>query len=468
MIRRYTLAEMGGIWSEQVRFEEMLRVELAVARVQASRGLIPAAALATIESRARVDVARIAEIEQSTDHDVIAFVSQVAESVGPDGRYLHLGLTSSDVVDTALALQLRAAGERLLLDADRLLAALIARARSESETVMMGRTHSVHAEPTTLGLKIAGWAFELARGRARLAAAVDEIGTGKISGPVGTYSHLDPDLESEVLAGLGLHTDPVSTQIVQRDRHAALLAAIAILGGSIERFATEVRNLQHTEIGELQEPFRAGQKGSSAMPHKRNPILAERMAGLARLLRGYAGAALENQPLWHERDISHSSAERVLLPDATILLDYMLVKMTGLVSGLLVRPERMRENIERGFGLHASSRVLVALVEDAGLSREDAYAIVQTAALRAADERRPLRDLLATEPTVAARLSLARLDACFDDATFLRHALVGIGRLDRLEAELAIRAAAPSRPDRDGESADRALPPEPEAVDAAR
>ena len=468
MIRRYTLAEMGAIWSEQARFEEMLRVELAVARVQAGRGLIPAAALATIESRARVDVARIAEIEQSTDHDVIAFVSQVAESVGPDGRYLHLGLTSSDVVDTALALQLRAAGERLLLDADRLLTALIARARSESETVMMGRTHSVHAEPTTLGLKIAGWAFELARGRARLASAVDEIGTGKISGPVGTYSHLDPDLETEVLAGLGLHTDPVSTQIVQRDRHAALLAAIAILGGSIERFATEIRNLQHTEIGELQEPFRAGQKGSSAMPHKRNPILAERMAGLARLLRGYAGAALENQPLWHESDISHSSAERVLLPDATILLDYMLVKMTGLVGGLLVRPERMRENIERGFGLHASSRVLVALVEDAGLSREDAYAIVQTAALRAADERRPLRDLLATEPTVAARLSLARLDACFDDATFLRHADVGIGRLDRLEADLALRTAAAPRPDRDGESADRALPPEPEAVDAAR
>ena len=468
MIRRYTLAEMGAIWSEQARFEEMLRVELAVARVQAARGLIPAAALATIESRARVDVARIAEIEQSTDHDVIAFVSQVAESVGPDGRYLHLGLTSSDVVDTALALQLRAAGERLLLDADRLLTALIARSRSEAETVMMGRTHSVHAEPTTLGLKIAGWAFELARGRARLASAVDEIGTGKISGPVGTYSHLDPDLESEVLAGLGLHTDPVSTQIVQRDRHAALLAAIAILGGSIERFATEIRNLQHTEIGELQEPFRAGQKGSSAMPHKRNPILAERMAGLARLLRGYAGAALENQPLWHERDISHSSAERVLLPDATILLDYMLVKMTGLVSGLLVRPERMRENIERGFGLHASSRVLVALVEDAGLSREDAYAIVQTAALRASDERRPLRDLLATEPTVAARLSLARLDACFEDATFLRHAQVGIGRLDRLEAELATRSASSAVRDRDGEPADPALPPEPEVVDASR
>jgi adenylosuccinate lyase len=281
-------------------------------------------------------------------------------------------------------------------------------------------------------LKLAGWAFEADRGRRRLAAAVDDIATGKISGPVGTYSHLAPDLEAEVLAELGLHVDPVSTQIVQRDRHAALLGTIAVIGGSLERFATEVRNLQHTEIGELQEPFRSGQKGSSAMPHKRNPILSERIAGLARLLRGYAQAAFENQPLWHERDISHSSAERVILPDATILLDYMLVRMTGLVDALVVRPERMRENIERGLGLHASSRVLVALVEQAGLSREDAYAVVQRCALRAADERRPLKDLLALEPAVAQRLSLEQLDACFDDAAFLRHADVVIGRLDAL------------------------------------
>jgi adenylosuccinate lyase len=434
MIRRYTLPEMGAIWSESARFEGMLRVEIAVARAQVSRGLVPAEALVAIESHARVDVERIAEIELTTDHDVIAFVSQVAETVGPEGRYLHLGLTSSDVVDTALALQLRAAGERLLADCDRFLAVLVARARAEADTVMMGRTHSVHAEPTTLGLKIAGWAFELDRDRRRLAAAVDEIGTGKISGPVGTYSHLEPGIEAEVLAGLGLHVDPVSTQIVQRDRHAALLTAIAITGGSLERFATEVRNLQHTEIGELQEPFRSGQKGSSAMPHKRNPILSERIAGLARLLRGYAGAALEDQPLWHERDISHSSAERVLLPDATILLDYMLVRMTGLVEGLVVRPERMRENIERGLGLHASSQVLVALVEEGGLSREEAYAIVQRAALRAADERTPLRDLLATDPQVARLLPLSRLDACFDDAAFLRYAPAIIGRLDSLEA----------------------------------
>jgi adenylosuccinate lyase len=438
MIRRYTLAEMGAIWTERARFEQMLRVELAVARTQASRGLIPVDALAAIEARAVVDPERIAEIEKTTEHDVIAFVSQVAETVGQEGRYLHFGLTSSDVVDTALALQLRAAGELLLRDCDRLLAALVARARAEAETVMMGRTHSVHAEPITLGLKLAGWAFEVDRGRSRLATAVDEIATGKISGPVGTYSHLAPDIEAEVLAELGLQADPASTQIVQRDRHAALLAAIAILGGSVERFATEIRNLQHTEIGELQEPFKAGQKGSSAMPHKRNPILSERIAGLARLLRGYAHTALEDQPLWHERDISHSSAERVILPDATILLDYMLVKMTSLVEGLVVRGERMRENIERGLGLHASSRVLVALVERGGLSREEAYAVVQRAALRAADERRPLRDLLAVDPTVAKKLRLADLDACFDDSSFLRHVPAVIARLDSLEAEIRV------------------------------
>jgi len=436
MIPRYTLPEMGAIWTERARFEQMLRVELAVSRAQAARGVVPEDAFAAIASRAAVDPERIAEIEQTTDHDVIAFVSQVAETIGPEGRYLHLGLTSSDVVDTALALQLRAAGELLLRDCDRLLAALIARARGESDTLMMGRTHSVHAEPITFGLKLAGWAFELDRGRRRLADAVDAIATGKISGPVGTYSHLGPDVEAEVLAELGLHADPASTQIVQRDRHAALLAAIAILGGSLERFATEIRNLQHTEIGEVMEPFKAGQKGSSAMPHKRNPILSERIAGLARLLRGYAATALENQPLWHERDISHSSAERVILPDATIVIDYMLVRFAGLVDGLVVRGERMRENIERGLGLHASSRVLGALVETGGMGREAAYAVVQRAALRAADERTPLRDLLAVDPEVARRLSLAQLEATFDDAAFLRHVPAVIARLDSLEAEI--------------------------------
>jgi adenylosuccinate lyase len=441
MIPRYTLPEMAAIWSDTARFEAMLQVEIAVARVQASRGQVPSEALSEIEARARVDVDRIAEIERQTDHDVIAFVSQVAEAVGPEGRYLHLGLTSSDVVDTGLAIQLRTAGARLLDDIDRLLAVLVAKARAEATTVMMGRTHSVHAEPTTFGLKLAGWAFEVDRGRTRLATAVDEVGTGKISGPVGTYSHLGPEIEAEVLAGLGLRVDPVSTQIVQRDRHAALLTAIAILGGSLERFATEIRNLQHTEIGELQEPFKSGQKGSSAMPHKRNPILSERLAGLARLLRGYAQVALEDQPLWHERDISHSSAERVILPDATIVLDYMLVRMTGLIEGLIVRSERMRENIDRGLGLHASSRVLVALVEDGGMTREEAYAAVQRAALRAADDRSPFRDLLAVDPGVAQRLSLARLDACFDDSTFLRHVPEIMARLDVLSTRSATAVA---------------------------
>ena len=442
MIRRYTLPEMGAAWSEQARFERMLEVEIAVCRAQVRRGLVPAGALAAIEARARVDVDRINEIEQTTDHDVIAFVSQVAETVGADGRFLHLGLTSSDVVDTALALQLKGVGERLLARADDLTSVLVARARSHANTVMMGRTHSVHAEPTTFGLKCAGWAFEIARGRERLAAATAEIGTGKISGPVGTYSHLAPDLEAEVLADLGLRVDPVSTQIVQRDRHAAFLAAIAILGGSLERIATEVRNLQHTEIAEVMEPFKRGQKGSSAMPHKRNPILSERIAGLARLLRGYAQTAFENQPLWHERDISHSSAERVILPDATILLDYMLAKTTGLIEDLVVREERMRENIERGHGLHASSRVLLALVEKAGLSREDAYAIVQRNALRAAEERVSLHGLLATDPQVAGKVPLADLDACFDDAGFLRHVPAVIARLETLEDAIRARKAA--------------------------
>jgi adenylosuccinate lyase len=441
VIKRYTLPDMGAAWAEQARFEHMLAVEIAVCRAQVRRGLVPAEALAAIEARATVNVERINEIEATTDHDVIAFVSQVAETVGPEGRYLHLGLTSSDVVDTALALQLRDVGQRLLDDADELVLVCVARARLEATTVMMGRTHSVHAEPTTFGLKCAGWAFEVARGRQRLAAATAEIATGKISGPVGTYSHLGPDIEAEVLADLGLRVDPVSTQIVQRDRHAAFLAAIAILGGTLERIATEVRNLQHTEIAEVMEPFKTGQKGSSAMPHKRNPILSERIAGLARLLRGYAQTGFENQPLWHERDISHSSAERVILPDATILLDYMLAKTAGLVERLVVRPDRMRENIERGLGLHASSRVLLVLVEQGGLSREDAYAIVQRCAMQAADTRVPLRGLLEADPAVATHVPAGALDACFDDSIVLRHVPEVIARLDPIETAARARRA---------------------------
>jgi adenylosuccinate lyase len=431
VIPRYTLPEMGALWTDQARFEAMLRVEVATVRAQARRGLVPAQAAEAIASRAHVDVDRIAELERTTDHDVIAFVSQVAESVGPEGRYLHHGLTSSDVLDTALALQCRAAADRLLSDLGVAVETVVRRAREHATTLMMGRTHSVHAEPITFGFKLAGWAFELDRDRQRIAAAADDIATGKLSGPVGTYSHVDPRIEAEVMAELGLAVDPVSTQIVQRDRHAVFLTAMAVTGGSLERFATEVRNLQHTEIAEVQEPFRGGQKGSSAMPHKRNPILSERLAGMARLLRGYAQAGLEDQALWHERDISHSSVERVALPDAAILLDYMLVTFTRLVDGLVVRPERMRENLERGLGLHASGRVLLALVEQGGKSREDAYAVVQRAALRAADERRPLAELLAADPE-AATLSPRVLAACFDDAGFLANVAGVMARLDRL------------------------------------
>ncbi|HXR26617.1 MAG TPA: adenylosuccinate lyase [Candidatus Baltobacteraceae bacterium] len=432
MIPRYTLPEMGALWTDHARFEAMLLVELAVARAQARRGLIPGDALAALEASARVDVARIEEIERTTDHDVIAFVSQVAESVGPAGRYLHLGLTSSDVVDTALALQLRAASERLLADLDAAVTTIATRAREHGATLMMGRTHGVHAEPTTFGLKLAGWAFELDRDRERLRAASAGLAVGKISGPVGTYSHLEPAVETEVLAELGLTPEPVSTQIVARDRHAAFLTTLAVTGGSVERFATEVRNLQHTEIGEVMEPFRVGQKGSSAMPHKRNPILSERLVGMARLLRGYAHAGLEDEALWHERDISHSSVERVALPDATCLLDYMLVRFTGLVRDLVVRPERMRQNLARGHGLHASGRVLVTLVEEGGLSREVAYEIVQRHALRAADEDRSLAALLAGDPAVTDVLSEAALAACFDEEAHLRHVPEVLARLDVL------------------------------------
>jgi adenylosuccinate lyase len=433
MIDRYTQPAMGRLWSDEARFEHMLRVELAVLRALATRGVVPAAAVDVIEQRARIDVARIAELEATTDHDVIAFVSQVAETVGDEGRYLHYGLTSSDVVDTALALQCRAAADLLLDELGALIGLLAARAREHRGTVMMGRTHSVHAEPITFGLKLASWAFELDRDRRRLRQAAEDLATGKLSGPVGTYSQLGPDVEAEVMADLGLAVDPVSTQIVQRDRHATFLAAIAVTGGSLERFATEVRNLQHTEIGELQEPFRAGQKGSSAMPHKRNPILSERISGLARLLRGYAIAGLEDQALWHERDISHSSVERVALPGATTLLHYMLVRFRGLIEGLVVRPERMRENIERGLGLHASSRLLTVLVERGGLSREDAYAIVQRAALRAADERRPLRELIESDADVGRVLDDDAVAACFDETHLLRHVDDVISRLDALE-----------------------------------
>jgi adenylosuccinate lyase len=337
------------------------------------------------------------------------------------------------VVDTALALQCKTAGDLLLSEMDALIGTLVAKAREHAETVMMGRTHSVHAEPITFGLKVASWAFELRRDRDRVESAVRDLATGKLSGAVGTYSQLAPEVESDVMAELGLAVDPISTQIIQRDRHAAFLASIAVTGGSLERFATEIRNLQHTEIGEVQEPFRAGQKGSSAMPHKRNPISSERITGLARLLRGYALAGFEDQALWHERDISHSSVERVALPGSTTLLHYMLVRFRRIVDGLVVRPERMRENVERGLGLFGSSRLLTMLVEDGGLTREDAYAIVQRDALRAADERRQLRELVEADDSVTSVLSSAQIASCFDLSRLLMHAKTLIDRLEQLE-----------------------------------
>jgi len=439
MIPRYTLPAMRRIWSDDARFGRMLDVELAVAEAQSRRGLIPGDALDAIRTGALVDLARIAELEQTTDHEVVAFVNQLAERIGPEGRFLHLGLTSSDVLDTALALQLREAGEILDADLGELIAVVVRRAREHVTTVIMGRTHGVHAEPTTLGMKMAGWAFELDRARERLTRAFGEAAIGKLSGPVGTYSHLDPDIEADVLAALGLAVEPAATQIVARDRHAAVSTAIAIAGGTLERIATEVRNLQHTEIGELAEPFKAGQTGSSAMPHKRNPITAERIVGLARLLRGYADAVLEDQALWHERDISHSSVERVALPDATTLLDYMLVKITALLDGMRVDAARMRANIDRGLGLWASSRLLLALV-DAGMERASAYRIVQRAALRAADEERPFRAIVEADPEVTERLTADALAACFDESYLLRNAATVMDRLGRFEAPVTARA----------------------------
>ncbi|MFM8730398.1 MAG: adenylosuccinate lyase, partial [Candidatus Limnocylindrus sp.] len=365
---------------------------MAVARAQAKRGTIPAEAAQAISTRATVNLGRIAELEATLDHDTLAFVNAVAESVGPEGRYLHYGLTSSDVVDTALALQLRAAADLILAELDALIAVIIRRAREERDTVMAGRTHSVHAEPMTFGAKLASWAFEAARNRVRLATAADEVATGKISGPVGTYSQIDPAIEREVLSELGLRADPVSTQIVQRDRHAEFDAAIAITGGTLERYSTEILKLQHTEIDELREPFRSGQAGSSAMPQKRNPVKSERIAGLARILRGYAVAAAENQALWHERDMSHSSAERILLPDATGLIHYALRSMHGIIDGLEVNRDAMRRNLDAGLGLHAASRLLTALV-NAGAPRDQAYALVQGATATARAESRPLADV---------------------------------------------------------------------------
>ena len=432
MIERYTRPEMGAVWGETARWEAALRVEIAVAQAQAKRGDIPAAAAQAIATRGKVNLPRIAELEATLDHDTLAFVNAVAESIGAEGRYLHFGLTSSDVIDTALALQLRAASDLILTELDALIVVIIRRAREERDTVMAGRTHSVHAEPMTLGAKLAGWAFEAARDRERLALAADEVATGKISGPVGTYSQISPQIEREALAALKLRVDPVSTQVVQRDRHAALVAAIAITGGTLERFATEIRNLQHSEIDELREPFRAGQAGSSAMPQKRNPVKSERIAGFARLLRGYAAVAMENQALWHERDMSHSSAERIILPDATTLLHYALVSMRGIIDKMEVNREAMRRNLDAGFGLHAASRLLTALI-NAGAAREAAYTLVQRASSAAREGKLNLYQVAVASPEISSALSAEALTAALDERAAIANCGLLVDRLKEIE-----------------------------------
>ena len=411
---------MALVWSEERKLEAWLQVEVAVCETLAEQGVIPAADLQQIKARAAATPEAVREREQVTDHDVAAFVDVVSGAVGEAGRWIHYGLTSSDVLDTALALQLREAGAELIGAADTLTAVLIARAQEFEGTLCMGRTHGVHAEPTTFGLKLAGFALENRRNAGRLHSALADVAVGKISGAVGTYSALGPEIEQGALARLGLRAEDVSTQVVPRDRHAALLSTIAAAGAGLERLATEIRHLQRTEVREVEEPFREGQKGSSAMPHKRNPITCERVAGLARLLRGYAQAGLENVALWHERDITHSSVERVALPDATTLLHYMQHLMVRVVQGLRVHPDRMRANLELTHGALFSQGVLNALVE-AGMTRDEAYRVVQENAQRAWDEGRSFRELLERVPDVTQRLDSARLDELFDYGRFVRH-----------------------------------------------
>jgi adenylosuccinate lyase len=405
-------------------------VELAVCEVLAERGVIPDRDIEALRG-ASFDVEAVKEREKVTDHDMAAFVDVVAASVGKAGRWLHYGLTSSDVLDTGLALQLRDAGKVVVTGARELVGELVAQARDYRDTICIGRTHGVHAEPTTFGLKLAGFAFEAERNRCRLEAAFAQLAVGKLSGAVGTYSALDPTVEKAVMDRLGLEREQLSTQVVPRDRHAELLSAVAVAGASLERLATEIRHLQRTEVREVEEPFKEGQKGSSAMPHKRNPIVSERITGLARVLRGHAQAGFENVALWHERDISHSSVERVVLPDATILLDYMQNLQILVVGGMVVHADRMRANLELTHGAIFSQSVLTALVES-GLRRDEAYRIVQRAAQTAWDEGQPFRELLEQDPEVTSHLDSARLDELFDYQRFLRSVPAVFERLDEL------------------------------------
>ncbi|HEX5260470.1 MAG TPA: adenylosuccinate lyase [Gaiellales bacterium] len=418
MISRYTRPAMGAVWSDERKFQRWLDVEIAAMAAWAELEVVPDTAVEAVRAVARVDVARILEIEERTHHDVLAFTESVAEQVGEPAHWFHYGLTSSDIVDTALALQMRDAGELILAAIADVERATLARAEEFRHTPTIGRTHGVHAEPTTFGLKLLGWVTELRRQRDRLATAFEGVRVGKLSGAVGAYANSDPRVEAAALDRLGLEREDVATQVVPRDRHAALLSAIAGAGASLERFALEIRHLQRTEVREAREPFAKGQKGSSAMPHKQNPIVSERICGLARVLRANAQVGLEDVALWHERDISHSSAERIVIPDSTIALHYMLDRMLWLVQGLDVDAARMLRNLEASHGLVFSGRVLLQLVE-AGLTREQAYAVVQRNALRAWDEELPLRALLEADPE-AAVLDAEALDQAFDLDSFLR------------------------------------------------
>jgi adenylosuccinate lyase len=421
MIPRYTPSDFAALWSPEQRYATWLRVELAACAAMEHEGLVPQGTASSIAARElRLDPARIEAIEAETRHDVIAFLTHVEELVGEPARWLHRGMTSSDVLDTALALQLRDAATLCLTRLDTLLAALRVRVDEHRATPMIGRSHGVHAEPITFGLALAGHFAELTRARTRLITARDEVSVGTLSGAVGTFAHLSLAIEARALATLGLRAETVPTQVVPRDRHAAFFAHLAVVAGAIERFAVQVRHWQRTEVLEAEEPFTVGQKGSSAMPHKRNPILSENLCGLARMMRAWAGAALENTALWHERDISHSSAERMLCPDATSTLGFMLERTTRLVSGLVVYPDRMRDNLARTGGLWASEAVLLALIET-GLARQTAYVMVQRNAMRTWRGEGRFEALLAADADIAARLSPATLAACFDLSHGLRH-----------------------------------------------
>ena len=435
MIPRYVLPEMAAVWSDDARLGRWLQIEISVVEAWARLGVIPQDDAREIRTKAAFDAERIAEVERVTKHDVAAFVQVVAETVGPAGRWVHFGLTSSDVLDTGLALQLRDACDLLLERLERLLGVVKGMALSSRDVVTAGRTHGVVAEPTSFGHKVALWAFELDRDRDRLRRARDAVSVGAISGAVGTYAQVDPRIEEEVCAKLGLRAAEASSQIVARDRHAELMATLAITASTLDAIATEIRHLARTEVREVQEPFGAGQKGSSAMPHKRNPVRCERLTGLARVIRGNLQTALENAVLWHERDISHSSAERVILPDSTAALHFMLVEATEVLDGLELYPERMRENLQVGGGLAFSQNVLLALV-NAGMPRDEAYALVQTAAATAWDGGASFRDLIASEVRVRELIG-DRLDELFDPARALRNLDVVFDRLEKVEVREA-------------------------------